>query len=152
MALPLSLDIEKALIKAEKGMAVDDGKIVIDAKLNQNLLVDALKKLDIEDETILLEGHFCLLTNDEVFDVQLDTFVQLNLKAVFLLLEDVELICSRLKERDGKSSSLDIMQKFQDSEEKRARYVAETLNLPLFIGNGKEIELLINQFEKEKTE
>ena len=120
-----------SLIKSVKKAEVDKNKIVIDADKNQDYLIIALKRLDVNSDYILVDGHFCLQGNNVVIEIPLATFEEMGLAAIVLLTDDPTQIHTRLHSRDNASLGVDIIRSLQEKEKERANYVAKKLGIPL---------------------
>jgi adenylate kinase len=126
------------LIRLEKNKPVDKSKVVIEPDENQDFLVTAISKLDIDSESILLDGHFSLLRDDGFFDVPLETFLSLPIGLVVLKTESEKVIHDRLSSRDGKSLDMGTISRLQDREISRAKYVTRKLGVPLIELKGND--------------
>ncbi|EPJ43790.1 MAG: hypothetical protein OFPII_39110 [Osedax symbiont Rs1] len=119
------------LIKSVKKSSVDINKVVLGASENQDYLSIALSNLSPSSSTILLDGHFCLNSDDGIFQVPFSVFESLDLEAIFLITESPSLILSRLLARDTESMGFDVIKQLQILEVERAKLVANKLNVPL---------------------
>lgn len=151
--LPLSHYSASELIKQEKQIEVDTDKIVIDADENQDILLNALGKLDGEN-IILLDGHFCLRNAVGFYEVPQRTFEQIELLAVVLVKETASVIQERLANRDGLILSLEDVEKFQDAEIRRAQFLKQTLAFPMISVVSNEVARVTSALALviEKTE
>lgn len=78
---------------------------MIDLQGNQDILVQALESLldEIGTNSILLDGHFCLLTcSGCIQEVPLSTFINMNPSLIIVISADEEVVKNRLKTRDNK--------------------------------------------------
>jgi adenylate kinase len=132
------------LIRKEKKSIVDVNKVVKGASENQDHLTSAVKNLKVNVPTILLDGHFCLNSENGIFRVPENTFNKLNLKAVFLLCEQPELISERLLSRDGSALSVKSIETLQNEEVKQAKHITTLLNIPLYIAKSGQL----SEFER----
>lgn len=132
------------LIAVEKGERFKN-KSTKNINSNQDLLIDAIRKTCIEDRTYILDGHFCLLdTNNDIKKIPIETYKEIEIKSIIVLVEDVEKIAERLKTRDNTNYDLKLIEYFQQEEKNYAKKVSLELNIPIkFIKStcGKEIEL-----------
>lgn len=70
-----------ALIKSHRDSTQGAAKQVKNVPQNQNLLLESIAALHMSS-SLLLDGHFCLLTKDNaVTRIPFDTFANLNLKS-----------------------------------------------------------------------
>ncbi|GAB6142219.1 hypothetical protein JCM14076_29480 [Methylosoma difficile] len=120
-----------SLIKELKNSAVDVNKQVIDAEENQDYLIIALNNLKPQSETILLDGHFCLLGDKEVIDIPIKTFKSMQIKSILALHDFPETIHQRLLERDGKSLSIETINELQTRELELAEFTSFQLGVKL---------------------
>jgi len=131
-----------SLIKSVKKAEVDKNKIVIDADKNQDYLITALNRLDVNSDYILVDGHFCLQGNNGVIEIPLATFKKMGLAAIVLLTDDPIKINDRMHSRDNTSLEVDVILSLQDKEIERANYVAKELGIPLLESNINNIQVL----------
>lgn len=121
-------------------------KSVFDVDLNQQRLISGLKSINSEYSSILLDGHFCILSQNGMSTIGVDTFRALNLKAIVLLVQEPEVIFKRLKGRKGELFDVRSIERFQDSEVMQAQEVANKLGLPikLVLSEEDSIPLIID--------
>lgn len=121
-------------------------KEVFDVQGNQDILVQALESLDeIETNSILLDGHFCLLTcSGCIQEVPLSTFINMNPSLIIVISADEEVVRNRLKTRDNKDYDIDLLREFQSREKEYAKQVASVLKVPGFILTADESDLLLD--------
>lgn len=106
---------------------------------NQIILRNALIQKDLINKKILLDGHFCLLDkNNKIVRIPLETFTDLEFSAIVLLMENVNVISSRRKLRDGIEIDKQLTKKFQKAELLFAKEVANNLGVPLFVCEGEK--------------
>jgi adenylate kinase len=99
----------------------------------QKRLITGLSKVIKDNETYLLDGHFCLFNSKgEVEKIPKDVFKQINPKLVVIVTADVEQIQKRLKKRDNKTYGLEILRKMQITEIEYSKEIALMLNVTLF--------------------
>lgn len=134
------------LIKWENGKH----KEVIDVQRNQDVLVQALESLDeIETNTVLLDGHFCLLTcNGCIQDVPMSTFTSINPSLIIVISADEEVVKNRLKVRDNKDYDIEFLCKFQKCEKEYAKQVASVLEVPCFIFTADDADLILDVIDR----
>lgn len=121
--------IASELIKKYKSL---DGKLTDKIPNNQDILVKAVK--EIKQEQIYLDGHFSLLDLDEkIVILPFQLYKILGINEIILLTSKIFKIQERLKKRDGKIYSLDLLEEFQNSEIRQAKLVAQKLDIKLNI-------------------
>jgi adenylate kinase len=118
------------LIKEVKISEIDINKKVIDAEENQEHLVVALKNIKTTSKTIILDGHFCLFTDEGIINISEKVFQKIQLKSIFVLYDYPEKIYQRIKNRDGIELSIDIISELQYREIERAEFIANLINIP----------------------
>lgn len=106
-------------------------KSVSDVGLNQQKLINGLKSINAEYPSILLDGHFCILSQNGISTIGVDTFSELNLKAIVVLVQEPEVIFKRLKGRKGELFDVGSIARFQNLEVMQAQEVADKLGLPI---------------------
>ena len=132
-----------SLIKSVKKAEVDKNKIVIDADKNQDHLIVALERLDVNSDYILVDGHFCLQGNNGVIEIPLATFEKMGMAAIILLTDDPTQIHTRLYSRDNTSLGVDVIRSLQDKEIERANYVAKKLGIPLLESRIDDAKVIV---------
>jgi adenylate kinase len=137
------------LIASEKRDRVDINKVVKDPCENQDLLNTAIKRLAGIGALILLDGHFCLNTENSFFVVPISTFEKLNIKVVFLITEEVSIIHDRMLKRDETAMALKSIERLQNAEIARAQVVADHINVPLIFCDGGNLEDVTHYMESE---
>lgn len=121
-----------SLIKRHKHLKKN--KDVVDVDGNQSVLVAELSRYQIKKSTLLLDGHFCLLSKTtEIEDVPLSTFRAISPFAIFLLKDDPLDITKRISQRDGVNHEPELIASLQEREITRATLVSSALNIPIFI-------------------
>lgn len=118
------------LIREIKLAEIDINKIVIDAEENQEHLIIALKNIKTTSETIILDGHFCLFSDDGIINIPEKIFQKIPLKSIFVLCDYPEKIYQRIKNRDGVALSVDIISELQCREIERAEFIANLIEIP----------------------
>jgi len=119
------------LIKAY-GLKTDQDKRVGDITDNQTALIEQLRYERESHNQLLLDGHYCLINNQNQFEpIDVEAFRKMN-PSVFLLLKGCpKEIKKRLSKRDGKDWNQFFVTQFQTAEEKHARCVSSELKIPL---------------------
>jgi adenylate kinase len=122
------------LIKEAKEDAVARGsKNVMDIAGNQELLINAVRKIAASGKTLLLDGHFALLNESSQIEMlSAKNFVDLGVAGVVLVTDKPSFILSRLKDRDGKGLDYSMVKALQIAEAKQARAVSQELGAPMF--------------------
>lgn len=122
------------VISDVNGEKYGSNKIVKDKELNQNILVERISEKLEREKIIILAGHFCILGNDgKVEQLPLDTYSKLQLSAIILLESEPDIIIQNLRKRDDKNYSIRQIEEFLHNERDCAKYIAESLSIPLFI-------------------
>lgn len=135
------------LIRNKKKGSTDERKVVVDAADNQDHLLSALGGLDTDASTILLDGHFCLLGPEGIFEVPLSTFKGMGLVGIALIVDEVDEIEKRLESRDGNTLGKETIDSLQQREMLRSSVIAEKVNVPLIKVRADEIDQLITWLE-----
>lgn len=122
-------------------------KTVQDIEKNQLILAEELERYQTSCRTILLDGHFCLLKDKlSIEDVPLETFKAISPCAIILLIDNPESIAGRLSNRDNYAHSIEIVSKFQSREISRAKFISQSLGIPISIINAtKDLEKSIEK-------
>lgn len=114
----------------------------------QNRLILGLKNRIQDGNHYLLDGHFCLLDrNNEIVNIPLETFKQINPLSLNIILGNIEEVRKRLETRDGKIYEYDLLERLQDKELIYAKYLSETLGLTLNIGTESNYFDLLNSLQ-----
>lgn len=122
------------LIREARQSIADEQKLVAKVVENQELLIRSLRYYQDIPRPFLLDGHFCLLNKStSVQPVPLDTFKQINPKAVIVLVDVPEAIMERIQKRDNISYDRNFINNFQSREINHARSICNTLNLPILV-------------------
>ncbi len=109
-------------------------KRVDDIEENQDRLIRALQTYKSDYETILLDGHFCILgMKHEIQEIPSNTFIELAPKAILVLTESVTSICERINMRDSFMFDVNFVEKFQNAEIHHAKNISVLLQTPLSI-------------------
>lgn len=121
-------------------------KKVKDILDTQNRLIVGLKNTIQKGKHYLLDGHYCLLNNNnEIVNVPLETFEQINPHSLNLILGDISEVKKRLELRDNKLYNYQLLEYLQNEELKHAKYLSKTLGITLNIGSQSDYsELLIS--------
>lgn len=112
----------------------------------QNKLLQNLPYFIDQDKNYILDGHFCLLTEqDGIERVPIEVFETISPSMIVILKEEPNVICQRLNQRDSHIYSSELITEFQEKEIKYAKEVADTLGVPLEICNSIEHEDVIRK-------
>lgn len=123
-------------------------KEVGDVGETQNTLLANLPYFIDQDKNYLLDGHFCLLTEQGTIErVPMEVFEAMSPSLMIVLVEEPAIICQRLNKRDSHDYTLEVMTEFQKEELKYASEVADTLGVPIEVSDSKNKENLIQQIE-----
>lgn len=128
-------------------------KNVEDITFTQNRLIMGLSNTIQSGKYYLLDGHFCLLNKgNEVENISLDTFKQINPITLALILGNITEIKTQLEKRDNKSYDCDLLEHLQNSELSYAKYLSRTLSIPLNLcKNDDYLNILTSLREIIKT-
>ena len=120
-----------------KHLAIE--KEVENVKSNQDLLIFALEREEIDADTVVLDGHFCIQNkNKEIENIPLETFRRIFPKSIILLTLEPEIISQRILKRDGIFKSPSFIKDFQEKEVNRAVFISNTLPTSLIELNPLE--------------
>jgi adenylate kinase len=118
---------------------------------NQIALRAAVQKIITSGQSLLLDGHFVLISDKSEFvALELSVFQDIGITGVVILEADAGVIASRLAARDSSRSAVDI-DLFLDRERAQAQYVCQELSVPLHILNQPnflEFSKIVSQFFK----
>lgn len=130
------------LIRAGGATRVE--KTVDDVDLNQARLIAALNAIKAADESILLDGHFCLLgTTFSIVPIPLEVFAHIAPTRILLMEADANEVDARLRQRGTRGLDLRLINEFATAERAHATAVSLALNVPLrVIGADTSIEEL----------
>ncbi|MDH1472138.1 ATP-binding protein [Shewanella sp. GD03713] len=119
------------IIKANSDY-IEEGKGVQDAKGNQSTLLFGLGKLN--DSSILLDGHFCLLgKSGSIIELDFSVFDDIRPKKIITVTCDTNEIRRRLFERDGVEQDVKLLDDFQAKELEQTLKYCESRNVPNFL-------------------
>lgn len=101
----------------------------------QTRLINGLIKEIKKDKFYLLDGHYCLLSEqDEVKKIPLITFREINPVLLGVIVNSPMEITERIKLRDNSEYNLEFVEAYQDVEIKYAHELANQLKVPIIIG------------------
>ncbi len=120
-------------------------KVVENVEENQNKLLANIPYFIDMDKEYLLDGHFCLLTeNGDIERVPMDVFETINPDMILLIEENPTIICQRLLQRDSVLYSIELIKAFLQEERTYAKEVAETLGIPIKVCNPEKWDTYID--------
>ncbi len=94
---------------------IESSKLVANADKNQEALIRGVSL--IEDDTILLDGHFCLLGKElNIIELDMTVFESLSPSIVINVTCDENIILERLNARDGKTIPHGVLVDLQSRE------------------------------------
>lgn len=124
-------------------------KKVEDIPNTQDRLIIGLKNVIQNKQSYLLDGHYCLLNSqNEITNVPLDTFQQINPISLNIILGDIIEIKNRLETRDNKPYDLELLEQMQKNELDYAKYLSKTLGVTLNIGAQYDYAEVLNSLRK----
>lgn len=129
-----------ALIKAANPSSLGEGKIVKNIAANQRLLISAVQDLSI-NKSIILDGHFSLLSEEGVELVPSEVFLSIKPKLFLIVSDDVNKIYDRTILRDGVSLEKELIEAHQKIELGHAKAVSELLGIDLLQVTPGQYEL-----------
>lgn len=119
-------------------------KKVKDIPDTQNRLILGLTNIIQSGKDYLLDGHYCLLNNNnEAVKVPLETFEQINPFSLNLILDDISEIKNRLETRDNKPYDYAVLERLQNEELTYAKYLSKTLGIILNVGTQNDYSNLL---------
>ena len=132
------------LIREEKGQATwTADKKTSDLDDNQLALIRAVSRRRQSHSSILLDGHFVLRNGNGVLTpLESNVFKELHLDGVVLLVDETNVIASRLALRDNVQTDLGAMYELAEAESSHARTICDELKLP-FIEIYKPNEVIL---------
>jgi len=133
-------DLSASELLKWKGINEDKkNKKVKDISNTQNRLIVGLENTIQKDKFYLLDGHYCLLNSlNEIANIPLETFQQINPISLNLILGNISEIKQRLETRDNKPYEYKILEHLQNNELAYSKKIAEVLNIPLHIGKNDD--------------
>lgn len=124
-----------------------NSKIVTDITDTQNRLISNLQKIVKDNETYLLDGHYCLLNSENQPEkIPIKTFININPRKLILVVTDSEEVKKRLEARDNKIYELSLIESFQKLEIEYANEISKLLRKPIIVVDSLNYNLdnLIN--------
>lgn len=109
-------------------------KTVSDVNANQRALLAAVDELRLSATSILLDGHFTVLSADGgVSEIPVEVFWSLQPRALIVVDTDPEEAAERIRKRDGTIYPRSILEALRDSEIRHAQVVSQALVVPLLV-------------------
>jgi adenylate kinase len=144
--LPLEYLSASELIKWKEINQDAQNKTVENIPDTQKLLMKALQATCEDNRSYLLDGHYCLLNNEQSpTKVPFKVFENINPIALLLTLTEPEIIVKRLLERDNKLYNRTVIENMQNLEIEYVKEISVKLRVPMFIADPLEIEDLANK-------
>ena len=120
------------LITRQRNALAAVNKRVQNVDKNQDALIAAIESSLSEASRFILDGHFCVFdTAGVVHKIPIHTFQKLSPVAAVVLLDDVNQIERRLRERDKNVFPIETLEALQRAESAHAENVCRHLNIPL---------------------
>lgn len=111
-------------------------KAVADVDENQVRLLASIAELAPRLESVIVDGHFCLLdSNHTVQRVPEAVFRRMAPVAVLLVREDLSRVYQRLAARDGVGISLPLLSALDIAEHRQATEISSTLGVSFMVWN-----------------
>jgi len=124
-------------------------KKVRDIPKTQDRLIIGLTNFIQKDKNYLLDGHYCLLNNEnEIVNIPIETFKIINPISLNIILGDSIEIKYRLEKRDNRPYDLELLNRMQESELNYARQLSKTLGVTLNIGTQNNFSELLSSLHK----
>lgn len=124
-------------------------KKVKNISFTQSRLIAGLTHSIQKGHYYLLDGHYCLLNEKaEVEKISIDVFMQINPKALGIILGDIRDIKTRLDLRDNKTYDFGLLEQLQNSELDYAKELSIALKVPLYIEESDFAMNLSNHLSK----
>ncbi len=119
------------LIKENSDVVLTDNKLTSDVERNQLILISALEELKAQNKSVLLDGHFALVSKDgEIKKLPSSVFKSMKLDAVILIENDKKTITERVIKRDKIAPLYDV-DKLLFIEAENADLICKELGMPL---------------------
>lgn len=110
----------------------------------QERLILGLENTVNNSKCYLLDGHYCLLnSNNLIENVPFETFKQINLFSLNIILGDISEIKMRLETRDNKKYEYHLLEHLQHEELNYAKLLSEKLGLTLNIATQNDFSELL---------
>lgn len=116
----------------------------------QDALLANLPYFIDQDKNYLLDGHFCLLTEQGTIErVPIEVFEVMSPSLIIVLKEEPAIICQRLNKRDSHNYPIELVTNFQEEELKYAAEVADTLGISLEICDSEKQNAIVQSVEMQ---
>lgn len=116
-------------------------KIVRNINETQDRLIINLKSIIQPNHRYLLDGHYCLLNKNEIPQkIPFSIFENISPLKLILVIAAPEIIKERLKERDSKEYTKELIIKFQQMEVAYAKELESQLKIPLLTINSETFD------------
>ncbi|MEO8884919.1 MAG: ATP-binding protein [Mucilaginibacter sp.] len=127
-------------------------KKVNDIPFTQNKLITGLANIIKDDQFYLLDGHYCLLDkNNKIYNIDIETFQQINPTSFNVIIGDIAEIKLRLEGRDELKYDFSLLDEMQKNELKYAIHLSETLNRPIKFGSQNDYNEILNSIKMNLT-
>ena len=127
-------------------------KRVADISFNQQILLSEIRSLDTHQRPNILEGHLCLINNEDKIEcIPEYIFENLHLTGIILLKANIQNAQNRLWKRDHTHYPIEQLRQLQKQEQIHALRLSHTLTVPLITvhdGQREELKSLIVQLQK----
>ena len=115
----------------------------------QSRLLFGLSNLVDETKKYILDGHFCLLNNEEqIIDIPLETFKAINPLSLNIIVDSAQNISQRLEKRDNIKYSIEFLDNMQEREMRYARHISDILKIPLIKGEFRHYDNILKHVIK----
>ncbi|MEZ7196873.1 ATP-binding protein [Pseudodesulfovibrio karagichevae] len=122
-----------AIIKAHTNNNFLD-KIAHEPESNQSILIKGLGRLRADHQDLILDGHFTIISGNGIYPISVNSFINMDLSALFLLTDTAERILKRRLTRDSNLCiSLSEVENHLKAERRHAEAVSKVLGLPLHL-------------------
>lgn len=120
-------------------------KRISDIGGNQNALIKALRDHVSMESDQILEGHTCLLNEQNVVKrIPEEVFDQLDLSGIILVTRDIFAVSNDLCSRDGIRYNVEVLEKMQQEETVYTQILSQRLDIPLLRIQYKTVENVEN--------
>ena len=128
-----------ALIKEYAKIELPKNKKIQNIQGNQDILIKAINELLKNEETCIIDGHFCLFDQAaKITRIPSATFEEMKPMAIVCLYEDIDIINQRLKSRDSHEHDDELLYALQEEEKSYSKEVSNLLGIPCFLGKPEE--------------
>jgi adenylate kinase len=122
------------IIADKRKQEFSNNKRISHIKENQDILLEAIEDLSLEENVLLLDGHFCLVNKENKIEpIPQDTFSKLSPRGIIVLTDAPINIYSRLSMRNkGVVFDSEFIEKLQNEEVSYSKKISKSLEVPLF--------------------